>query len=382
MNIQIEHTRRSPQIRQERIPEPLTAGEDDDSAPENDTSAGQDFVDSVISYLNVAKDPVIVMTEHSNDKARRENRESVKAYAKIAGRDWTYYVQSRHVNIGRPPDRDQRLDSQSSPVAVAAQALPEVHIDLGPSKFVSRLHAEIFYDGEDLACWRIRVNGRNGVRLNNAILKRGADSQISCGDVIEIAGTQMMFVTPGDRAVIHPGFVERAQHMAATEEPAIWDGSQHAHPEASQSRRRMSLMSNNRYPTGVQGGTEPAPATVTPSFKRQTTPTARPRSPNTADVPTAKPSPLYNRGMMMESTEEIDYSKDSAKDLKPPYSYANMIAQAIFSSEEEKLTLNSIYTWIMEKYAFYRHSQSGWQVRYLTPVSHIRAALGSHIFLS
>ena len=77
---------------------------------------------------------------------------------------------------------------------------------------------------------------------------------------------------------------------------------------------------------------------------------------------TAKQSPLYNRGMMMESTEEIDYSKDSAKDLKPPYSYATLIAQAIFSSEEEKLTLNSIYNWIMDKYAFYRHSQSGWQV--------------------
>jgi hypothetical protein len=57
----------------------------------------------------------------------------------------------------------------------------------------------------------------------------------------------------------------------------------------------------------------------------------------------AKQSPLYNRGMMMESTEEIDYSQDSSKDLKPPYSYATLIAQAIFSSEEEKLTLNSIY---------------------------------------
>ena len=68
--------------------------------------------------------------------------------------------------------------------------------------------------------------------------------------------------------------------------------------------------------------------------------------------------------MMMESTEEIDYGKDSAKDLKPPYSYATLIAQAIFSSEEEKLTLNNIYTWIMEKYAFYRHSQSGWQVSF------------------
>ena len=65
--------------------------------------------------------------------------------------------------------------------------------------------------------------------------------------------------------------------------------------------------------------------------------------------------------MMVESTEEIDYSLDSAKDLKPPLSYATMIGQAIMNSDEEKLTLNNIYGWIMEKYAFYRHSQTGWQ---------------------
>jgi len=72
---------------------------------------------------------------------------------------------------------------------------------------------------------------------------------------------------------------------------------------------------------------------------------------------------MYNRGMLMESTQEIDYSRDAAKDLKPPFSYATMIAQAIFSSDEEKLTLNNIYGWIQDKYAFYRHSNSGWQVR-------------------
>ena len=65
----------------------------------------------------------------------------------------------------------------------------------------------------------------------------------------------------------------------------------------------------------------------------------------------------------MESTQEIDYSRDAAKDLKPSYSYATMIAQAIFSSEEEKLTLSNIYAYIVDKFAFYRHSNSGWQVR-------------------
>jgi len=304
-----------------------------------------------------------VAREHSN--AKTENR-SIRAYAKIAGRNWTYYVKTLHVNIGRPPDREQKLDEQSSPVTIAARALPEIHVDLGPSKFVSRLHAEIFYDGEQTAAWHIRVNGRNGVRLNNVMLKRGADAVLSCGDIIEIANTQMMFVTPGDKANIHPSFVERAQRLAAGEEP--WDGSQHAHPSQQSSARRTSPASNNNANSGKtasasastagQPGLAPAPNFLN---KRQVTPPRR--SPDNAGASASKQSPLYNRGMMMESTEEIDYSKDSAKDLKPPYSYATMIAQAIFSSEEEKLTLNSIYQWIMDKYAFYRYSNSGWQVR-------------------
>lgn len=305
-------------------------------------------MDLVISYLETAREEVRVLRDHSN--AKTENKQSVRAYAKIAGRNWTYYVKTLHVNIGREPDREQKLDEQSSPVTIAARALPEVNVDLGPSKFVSRLHAEIFYDGEETASWHIRVNGRNGVRLNNGVLKRGADAILSCGDIIEIANTQMMFVTPGDKANIHPSFVERAQRLAnGEEELPAWDASQHAHPAHGASLETA--------PATSQPSLAPAPQFL----KRQVTPP--PRSPDTVGARTAKQSPLYNRGMMMESTEEIDYSKDAAKDLKPPYSYATLIAQAIFSSEEEKLTLNNIYNWIMEKYAFYRHSQSGWQVR-------------------
>lgn len=349
--------------------DPATADEADHSSPENELSADQDLVDSVIASLNVAREEANVLRDHSN--ANTENKQSVRAYAKIAGRDWTYYVKTLHVNIGRPPDRDSKLDEQSSPVTIAARALPEVHLDLGPSKFVSRLHAEIFFDGEESACWRIRVNGRNGVRVNNGILKRGADAILNCGDIIEIANTQMMFVTPGDKATIHPAFIERAQRIAAGEDPSTWDAAQHAHP-SQPPVRRMSLASDaNNYAanssavaTSTAAG-KPSLAPAPQFLKRNVTPP--PRSPDAAVANNTKQSPLYNRGMMMESTEEIDYSKDSAKDLKPPFSYATMIAQAIFSSEEEKLTLNSIYQWIMEKYAFYRHSQSGWQVRLSAP---------------
>ncbi|KAG1144504.1 hypothetical protein G6F37_002348 [Rhizopus arrhizus] len=46
---------------------------------------------------------------------------------------------------------------------------------------------------------------------------------------------------------------------------------------------------------------------------------------------------------------------------KPPYSYATIIAHAILSSKERRLTLNEIYNWIMENYPFYCTTSLGWQ---------------------
>eukprot|EP00128_Syssomonas_multiformis_P014295 Colp12_sorted_trinity150504_noHs@3135 len=46
---------------------------------------------------------------------------------------------------------------------------------------------------------------------------------------------------------------------------------------------------------------------------------------------------------------------------KPPYSYASLILQAISSTKDKKLTLNSIYNWIMANFSFYRSQDSGWR---------------------
>lgn len=46
---------------------------------------------------------------------------------------------------------------------------------------------------------------------------------------------------------------------------------------------------------------------------------------------------------------------------KPPYSYAALIAQALNATPDRRLTLNQIYTWIMQKYPYYRGKNSGWQ---------------------
>ena len=334
-------------VRRVKTPEPIPQhiDTDEDESIEEEAANNNELIESVISYLGIAKDPVAVQYQHANDNTSQAGSK-VNAYAKIAGRDWTYFVRDQVINIGRPPDTRDPTALASSP-GPDAKDMPPVHIDLGPNKIVSRHHASIFYDSDypEGGAWHVRVNGRNGIRLNTVLLKRAQTSQLKCGDVVEIAGTQMMFVTPGDVAEIHQDFKERAARLA--DEPII---STHAHPE---SIRKPLLNGPTLHPTN--GGQQPL-APAPPNHKRAATPPPK----NELNLPSQ--SPMYNRGMMMESTQEIDYSLDSAKDLKPPFSYASMIAQAIFSSDEEKLTLSNIYQWIQDRYAFYRHSNTGWQV--------------------
>ncbi|XP_050715297.1 forkhead box protein K1-like isoform X2 [Eriocheir sinensis] len=51
----------------------------------------------------------------------------------------------------------------------------------------------------------------------------------------------------------------------------------------------------------------------------------------------------------------------SKDDSKPPYSYAQLIVQAISSALDKQLTLSGIYSYITKHYPYYRTADKGWQ---------------------
>ncbi|OON18386.1 fork head domain protein, partial [Opisthorchis viverrini] len=46
---------------------------------------------------------------------------------------------------------------------------------------------------------------------------------------------------------------------------------------------------------------------------------------------------------------------------KPPFSYATLICLAMRELGKPKVTLSDIYGWIMNNFAYYRHTDSSWQ---------------------
>jgi hypothetical protein len=322
--------------------------------------------EDVIRRLKVASYDVGVAIDHNNEIVEQ----SAQAFAKIAGRTWTFYVFALHIIIGRPGAKQPKVERTPEAGSSQRAATPRspqdmtIDIDLGPDQQVSRLHAEIAYDQEQ-AQWFIIVNGRNGLTVDEARLDRGNKLYLHSGNVINVLGTQMMFMLPDEAPVIHPGI---RKTLLLDEE----DEDEADLPEEKQVRS-FARAGRGRGGNSYQGASQPRPPPTTsnsrnasqPGLPSSSQPQQQPGTPIARNreqpQPKSKPSPAYSRGLLLDSAEEIDYSADVAKDTKPPHSYAQMIGQAILSTPEENATLARIYEFIKEKYAYFRFGGGGWQ---------------------
>lgn len=316
----------------------------------------EDLVATVVPFLEMPARFVQASKDHANSLHEKHSKEGVKAYAKLAGKDWTFYVKKLENNIGRPPEGSNAQPGARSvngdSLTVAEEEEGRVLVDLGPNKMVSRLHANIYFDLESER-WNIVVNGRNGIRINTVTLRRGETHELISGEVIEIAGVEMMFVLPGDgRLKIHKRYLQRANLIQG-------DGDDTTDTIPGASTPVPASSSSHALSRGQNGAAGPLPiAPAPPDYRRPGTPvSARTKAPYST-----KKATYTSNGTMLMNADDIDLSLDSNQHIKPSYSYAQMISQAILAAPEEKLTLNGIYTFIQDHYAYYRHQGGGgWQ---------------------
>ncbi|CDO95549.1 unnamed protein product [Kluyveromyces dobzhanskii CBS 2104] len=348
----------------------------------------QDFVNALISVLEVPKDATSVASVYANDK---NTASEVQAYAKIAGKDWTYYLKDIVINIGR----------NTSPGDTS------VNIDLGPAKVVSRQHATIKFNSNS-ALWELHVTGRNGAKVNFHRINSGPQSvphPLSSGSILDIGGTQMMFILPDQGLFIDPDAVANLTpklfmaYYNVTTNPLLRNLFQ-SNPELASSLESTFPNRNNT----VGGNSSQSQMMVQSSqphlhdsngnqpsvraFKMYDAPDSAMRSQGlseplgqmygsndgsnghemshsngSSDMSNGQ---LYgtiaNTGFSIASTDvSTDLSRDENRNIKPPHSYATMITQAILSTEEGELSLSDIYKHIANNYSYYRYTKAGWQ---------------------
>ncbi|XP_065202162.1 uncharacterized protein LOC135832685 [Planococcus citri] len=64
----------------------------------------------------------------------------------------------------------------------------------------------------------------------------------------------------------------------------------------------------------------------------------------------------------VSTSRYVSLNTGDLSDSRPPYSYSQLIVQAIGSSKEKQLTLNGIYSYITDNYKFYRETdEKGWK---------------------
>jgi hypothetical protein len=76
----------------------------------------EELITAVVPFLKVPVHPVQATVDHANTLHERHNKEGVQAYAKLAGKEWTFYVKNLKNIIGRPPEAQNALPTEKSPV--------------------------------------------------------------------------------------------------------------------------------------------------------------------------------------------------------------------------------------------------------------------------
>ncbi|XP_053221462.1 forkhead box protein K1 isoform X1 [Podarcis raffonei] len=250
------------------------------------------------------------------------------ALARLQGRDVEFVMRQATVTIGRN-------SSQGA-----------VDVNMGRSSFISRRHLELSFRAPH---FYLRCLGKNGVFVDGAFQRRGGPAlQLPPQCTIRFPSTAIK--------IQFTSLYHREEAKEAASSPPL----RPLYPQISPLKIHIpepdlrSLVSPLPSPTGTISVPNSCPAS--------------PRGAGSsgyrfAQNITSDLQLVAEYAAKATSEQQADASGgDSPKDeSKPPYSYAQLIVQAISSAQDRQLTLSGIYAHITKHYPYYRTADKGWQ---------------------
>jgi len=240
-----------------------------------------------------------------DNKQTSESSAPVQAYAKLESDDFCYYIRTLQVTLGRKVKKPDSVD-----------------IPLGNIKSVSRQHARLFYNFSTQR-FELMIFGKS------SLLKRGLLCRWKTGELaIHCTAKTTPLTRTTSRTKIQIGdlsFVFLLPRIDVEEAPQNESSGYISAPQQLEKKRLLHQVKRKRPSIQLSSPKEDCWA----------------NSMSPAD----------------------DITQYVSKDSKPPYSYASLIAQAISSDKNKKMTLHGIYTFIATHYPYYQMASNGWQVR-------------------
>ncbi|KAI1896149.1 hypothetical protein AGOR_G00091830 [Albula goreensis] len=230
-----------------------------------------------------------------------------RALARLEGRDFEFVMRQRTVTVGRNSSHGS------------------VDVNMGHSSFISRRHLQITFEEP---FFYLRCLGKNGVFVDGVFQRRGAPP----------------LQLPRECTFRFPSTVIKIQFTMLYHKEEV--------------KEEAPLSPEHDESTALSTGTISVPNSCPASPRGAGSSGYRFGRNITSDLQLAA-----EFAAKAVSEQQADASGgDSPKDeSKPPYSYAQLIVQAISSALDRQLTLSGIYAHITKHYPYYRTADKGWQ---------------------